>query len=64
MNVKIPAAKDEPKQLLPAKTPVWFTRVSASERLNDHRSVLPNNFLILGTLPKSCLKLTDLNYVY
>ena len=30
MNVKIPAAKDEPKQLLTAKTPVWFTRVSAS----------------------------------
>ena len=26
MNVKIPAAKDEPKQLLTAKTPVWFTR--------------------------------------
>ena len=30
MNVKIPTAKDEPKYLPTAKTPVWFTRVSAS----------------------------------
>ena len=29
MNVKIPTAKDEPKQLPTAKTSVWFTRVSA-----------------------------------
>ena len=35
MNVKIPAAKDEPKELLTAKTPMWFTRVSASHYINS-----------------------------
>ena len=33
MNVKIPTAKEKPKQLPTAKTPVWFTRVSASSLL-------------------------------
>ena len=45
---------------------IWtetLTWLKLHKRLNDHRSVLPNNFLIWGVLPKSCLKVTDLNYV-
>ena len=55
--------KNRPKWWLPVTERILGGIISAEGiGLNDHRPVLPNNFLI--TLSKSCLKVTDLNYVY